>query len=119
MGLDYSGSGFLSGAAEHATLAISQPDATAMMHQHAALLEIAVSNVKSWVTTIDQDALHLSNNPSDLSQVSAIVQLADAAYHGVDANGDGHIDPVVGEGGALTAFLQGQLMATLTLRPGA
>ncbi len=109
------GNGFLAGAAEHATLAISQPDATSAMHQHAALMEIALTDIKSWVTTIDQDALHLRNTPADLAQVSQIVQLADAAYHGVDVNGDGHIDPVAGEAGALAAFLQGQLMATLAL----
>jgi hypothetical protein len=39
------------------------------------------------------------------------------AYHGVDVNGDGQIDPVAGEAGALTAYLQGQLMATLSLAP--
>jgi hypothetical protein len=32
-------------------------------------------------------------------------------------NGDGHIDPVAGEGGAITAFQQGQLIATLMLSP--
>jgi len=36
----------------------------------------------------------------------------------VDANGDGQIDPVVGEAGALTAYLQGQLMSTISLAPG-
>ena len=109
------GSGFLAGTAEHATLAISQPDATNAMHQHAALLDIAVSNVKTWVTAIDRAVLNLRNNPADLSRVGEIMQLADDAFHGVDSNGDGQIDPVPGEAGALTAFLQGQLMATLTL----
>ncbi len=113
------GNGFLAGTAEHAILAISQPDATSMMHQHAKLLEIVLANIKSWVTTIDQDALHLRNNPTDLTKVNEIVQLADNAYHGVDANGDGQIDPVAGEAGALTAFQQGQLMATISLTPSA
>jgi hypothetical protein len=88
------------------------------MHQHAALLDIALTNITGWVTTIDQDALLLRANPANLTPVKAIVRLADTAYHGVDTNGDGQIDPVVGEAGALTAYQQGQLMATLSLTPG-
>ncbi len=113
------GNGFLAGTAEHATLAISQPDATPMMRQHAALMNIALSNIKAWATTLDQDALQLRNTPTNLAQVNAMTQLADAVYYGVDVNGDGHVDPVVGEAGALTAFLQSQLMATLSLTPSA
>lgn len=109
------GKGYLIGAAEHATLAISQPDATNAMRLHARLMNIALSNITEWVTTIEQDALHLRGNPADLTPVQEIVRLADNAYHGVDANSDGQIDPVAGEAGALTAYLQGQLMATLSL----
>lgn len=109
------GNGYLADAAEHATLAISQPDATNTMRLHARLMAIALSNIKGWVTTIEQDALYLLKNPTDLARVQEIVKLADNAYHGVDVNGDGQIDPVPGEAGALTAYLQGQLMATLPL----
>src|SRR5947209_16286704 len=91
------GKGYLAGATEHATLAISQPDATNTMRLHAGLIAIALSNIKGWVTTIEQDALHLRENPTDLTKVQEIVTLADAAYHGVDVNGDGKIDPITGE----------------------
>lgn len=111
--------GYIAGATRHAALATSQPDATNAMHLHAALLDNALSNITGWVTTIEQDALHLSTHSTDLAQVQEIVKLADDAYHGVDVNGDGQIDPVAGEAGAVTAFLQGQLMATLFLTPGA
>ena len=112
------GKGYLAGAEEHASLAISQPDATSTMHQHAALLDIALTNITGWVTTIDQDALLLRAKPANPTPVQAIVTLADTAYHGVDTNGDGQVDPVAGEAGALTAYQQGQLMATLSLTPG-
>ena len=109
--------GYLDDSGEHATLAITQPDATNTMRLHARLMSIAISNLKGWVTTIEQDALSLFKNPSDTTKIQEIVTLADNAYHGVDANGDGQIDPVAGEAGALTAYLQGQLMATLPLTP--
>jgi serine/threonine protein kinase len=113
------GTGYLIGAAEHATFAVRQPDATGAMRLHEKLMNIALSNITGWVTSIEQDALHLRGDPADLAAVQEIVRLADNAYHGVDVNSDGQIDPVPGEAGALTAYLQGQLMATLSLTPSA
>lgn len=113
------GNGYLAGAVEHASLALSQPDATPVMRQHAALMDIALANITGWVTTIKQDVLHLHAHPTAESAIQQITVLADDAYHGVDTNGDGQIDPVVGEAGAITAYQQGQLMATLTLVPNA
>jgi hypothetical protein len=112
------GKGFIAGAEEHASLALSQKDATKSMHQHAALMDIALTNVSGWVTTVEQDALQLRAHSNNLASIQQIVSLADDAYHGIDANGNGQIDPVAGEAGALTAYQQGQLMATLTLAPG-
>ncbi len=85
------------------------------MRLHEGLVEVALSNIKGWVTTVDQNAVDLLKNPTDLAKVQEIVMLSDTAYHGVDVNGDGQIDPVAGEAGALTAYLQGQLMASFTL----
>ena len=110
--------GYLTGSTEHAGYAISQPDATNAMHVHTALMDISLSNINGWLTTIDQDALILRTHPTDASKVQEIVRLADYAYHGVDVNGDGQIDPVPGEAGAITAFRQGQLIATLSLNSG-
>ncbi len=111
--------GFVAGAEEHAALALSQKDATSVMRQHAVLMDVALSNVIRRLTTIEQDVLHLQAHPTDLSSIQEITTLADDAYHGVDVNGDGQIDPVVGEAGALTAYQQGQLMATLPLASSA
>ena len=82
-------------------------------------MDIGLSNITTWVTTIEQDVLQLRAHPTNLASIQEITTLADDAYHGVDVNGDGQIDPVIGEAGALTAYQQGQLMATLSLAPGA
>jgi serine/threonine protein kinase len=107
--------GYLTGSTEHAGYAISQPDATNAMHVHTALMDVSLSNINQWLTTIDQDAFLLRTHPTDVSKVEEIVRLAAYAYYGVDVNGDGQIDPVPGEAGARTAFQQGQLIATLSL----
>jgi len=113
------GHGFVADAEEHASLALSQKDATNVMRQHGALMDKALTNITGWLTKIEQDALLLQVNPTDRSSIQEITALADDAYHGVDVNGDGQIDPVIGEAGALTAYQQGQLMATLSLVPSA
>jgi len=110
--------GYLTGSTEHAGFAISQPDATNAMHVHTALMDVSLSNINGWLTTIDQDAILLRTHPTDVAKVEEIVRLADSAFHGVDVNGDGQIDPVPGEVGAITAFQQGQFIATLTLNSG-
>ncbi len=110
--------GYLTGSTAHAGYATSQPDATSAMHVHTALMDVSIANIARWLTTIDQDAFLLRTHPTDVSKVEEIVRLADDAYHGVDVNGDGQIDPVSGEAGAITAFQQGQLIATLSLNSG-
>jgi hypothetical protein len=107
--------GYLEGAADHASLAANQADATDLIRMHAQHVQIAVSNIKQWVTTVDQDALDLVQHPHDLTHVPEIATLCDHAYIGVDTNGDEHVDPVAGEAGAVTAYLHGQLLAVLDL----
>ncbi len=109
--------GYASTTAAHASLAATQSDSTNLIRQHASEIEVGMSNITGWVTTIDQDALKLLNNPNNTATVQEIATLSDHAFHGVDVNGNGQIDPVSGEEGAVTAYLRGQLMATLPLVP--
>ena len=74
--------------------------------------------MKGWVTSIDHDAQALLNNPTDSAKIKEIVTLANHTFNGFDANGDGSIDPIPGEGGAVTAYYHGQLMASLVLASG-
>ena len=104
---------YASTAAAHASLAATQSDSTPTIIQHASEVEAAATDITGWVTTIDQDALKLLSNPGDSASIQEIVALADHAFHGVDSNGNGQIDPIANEEGAATAYLRGQLMATL------
>ena len=110
--------GYIANGEAHASLAATQTDTTVSIRVHAGHVAICLENMKGWITTIDQDALALLNNPNDLAKVQEIVTLANHAFNGFDANGDGSIDPIPGEGGAVTANFHGQLMAALVLAPG-
>jgi len=119
-GFGLSGSnGYIATAKAHASLAATQPDTTDNIRLHAKHVEIAMENLKGWVTTIDQDALKLLQNTGDTSKVAEIVQLANQVLNGVDIDNDEHVDPVPGEAGAITAYIHAQLMAELQQKPGA
>ena len=101
----------------HASLATAVPDASSETKTHAQLVEAAVGNVQTWDTILLRDLIGLQKTPSDTSKIAEIVTLAGDAYTGVDTNKNGKIEPIEGEGGAVTAYQQAQLMATLTLSP--
>jgi serine/threonine-protein kinase len=109
--------GYLEGASDHASLAATQDDTTPAIRTHAGHVEIAVANIKGWVTVADHDALTLLKTPSDAAAATDLVAQSDHAYHGVPSSSDQQIQPVVGQAGAITAYEHGQFMATVTLAP--
>ncbi len=108
-------SGFLQEAAAHASLAAAQTDATAAIRTAAGQVEVCLSNMQGWITSLAQAASAYLLHPN-ASAGQAILSLARKAYQGTDTNLDGRVDPVAGEGGALTAYFAAQRMATLTLK---
>ncbi len=114
-GVSATSHGYLAMAAQHAALAANQPDSTDLIRNRARNVEVSIANIKALLEEIKGDAIQLLSNPSDTSQVAEIISRSDHAYHGFDQNGNGIIEPILGEAGAITAYTQGQLMATLTL----
>jgi hypothetical protein len=107
--------GFLHEASEHAALAATQPDATANIRTHAHNVEVALTTVEGWVTTIQQDALLLQKTPLAPSISQAVVTLADESWHGAGPGGNHTDNTVAGVSGISTAYAQGQDMALLPL----
>ena len=111
--------GYIANGEAHASLAATQTDSTGNIRVHARHVQICLENMKGWITTVDQDARALLNNPTGTTKVQEMVTLSNHALNGVDINGDESIDPVPGEGGAIIAYIHSQFMATLILAPGA
>jgi hypothetical protein len=109
--------GYAATAATHASLAATQSDSSANIRLHASEVETGTTSIAGLVTTIDRDARQLLNNPGESTGIQEIATLANHAFQGIDSNGSGQIDPVASEEGATTAYLRGQLMASLTLLP--
>ncbi len=106
--------GYVANAAAHAGFAANAADATPNIKLHAGHVGIAVSDVRDWVTTIDKDAIALTQNQTLQNNITEIAQLADKVLHGVPGP-DGQVLPVQGQAGALTAYQHGQFMAALQL----
>ncbi|HEX9068565.1 MAG TPA: protein kinase, partial [Ktedonobacterales bacterium] len=111
-------SGYLDLAVDHASLAATQPDATAQIRLHAGHVETALANIKGWVTTADQDALALLSDPASVAASTDLLRVSDKAYHGNVGNSDQTINPTPAEGGGIIAYEHAQFMATLTLHAG-
>jgi len=109
-------SGYISLAAQHASLAAQAADATSVIKENAGHVENSMNNVKDWMTTIDQDAQSLLSNPGDKGKVQEIVSSANYAINGFDLSSNGSVNPSSGQAGVLLAFKQAQLMAGLTLQ---
>jgi hypothetical protein len=107
--------GYIHTSAQHASLAATQADSTETIKLHAGHVRVATDNLKEWVTTIDQEARSLLENPGDTVKIQKVVTLAEQSMHGVDADHSESIDPVPGEAGATTAYIHGQLMAQFKL----
>ena len=116
---NYTGGGYLDNAADHASLAATVPDATANIKLHAGHVQKAISNIKGWLTTADQDGVKLLDTPTNTAVIADLVAVCDHAYHGVSSDSDQTISPVPAKGGAITAYEHGQFMATLSLTPSA
>jgi len=107
--------GYLSDAADHASLAASQPDATSTIHSYANQVGACIANIQQWTQQLIPQARALLAQPTNSATAQSVARLVAMMYAGVDTNLDGHIDAVSGEGGALQAYQSGQLMASLTL----
>jgi hypothetical protein len=91
----------------------------------AGFVDIDGANAAAWATEARDQALELMDQTSlTLAKVflgpgaNTVISRLEAARDGFDTGGDGTIESVAGEGGAAQAYVEAQLMATYTLRPG-
>ena len=91
----------------------------------AGFVDINGANAAAWATEARDQALGILDETSlTLAKVflgpgaNTVISRLEAARDGFDTDGDGTIESVAGEGGAAQAYVEAQLMATYTLRPG-
>ena len=105
---------------DNARLAATAEGANDVVAIHSSHVVASTQNVIEWAQQADALALQL-NATTDLAQASSLaVQLADLTKRirdGVDANGNGIVEPITGEGGMWTAYLHAQYMVAMGVVP--
>lgn len=118
--LNGSNSGYIQGTFTHADLSITSPDATENMLVHGEHVKISTTNVNDWTPLLRDQLIAVIEAPSLSEAESAIRQsvvLASQIRNGIDINGNENIEPIPGEGGAITAYEHSYYMADIFLRP--
>lgn len=112
--------GYIQGTFTHADLAVTSPDATDNMLIHGDHVKASADNVSNWTAVLRTQLMALLQNPSSSDREAKIRQAVATANQirmGLDVNGNESIEPIPGEGGALTAYEHAYYMADMEILP--
>ncbi len=112
--------GYVQGTFTHADLALTSPDATENMVTHGNHVKASVSNVGDWAAQLRIQLISILENPSNPDREAVIrqaVAMANQIRTGLDVNGNENIEPIPGEGGAVTAYDHSYYMADMLIPP--
>ena len=110
--------GYIQGTFAHADLALTSPDATANMLTHGEHVKTTALNVSDWTAQLRALLVAIFQDPSNPDREARIrqaVALANQIRTGVDVNGNENIEPIAGEGGAVTAYEHSYYMADMLI----
>ncbi len=112
--------GYLRATADAAAAAKNAADATDAIKAHSEHVLICTENMQEWAIEARDLALQLAQ-AGDLAATKQaserLTTLSQWIQRGDDANGDGEIAPIPGEGGGLVAYEHAQFMAGFGLFP--
>jgi len=114
--------GYTGGVYSHAQYAMQSAGAPETVQLHGMHVIVSVENVEHWSVDLRDLVLSVLQNPTGDSTRAALVQivaLADQIVSGVDLDGNESVDPIAGEGGALTVFEHAYYMADMEILFGA
>lgn len=114
--------GYLPNVTSHVEFSAGAPDATSSIKNHAEHVLICLGNIQGWSDQLLKLANELKNLPMDDERTDAIINemrvLSAQILTGVDSNNNELIEPIVGEGGADTAYEHAYYMADMPLFVG-
>jgi hypothetical protein len=119
--LNGSNVGYIQGTFSHADLSITSADANENMLTHGEHVKAAADNVALWTPQLRDLLIEILESepgaPETAGLVRQAVALANQILEGVDINGNENIEPIPGEGGALTAYEHSFYMADIVVFP--
>ena len=114
--------GYFAQTAIEAQAAAEAPDTTENIRQQNEDLQVCIQNMKAWTDQILPLGLELKDMPFGPEMqpiIDDLSRLGLALSKGVDTNGNGIIEPIVGECGAGQAYDYGRYMADFPIFIGA
>jgi hypothetical protein len=112
--------GYIQGSYTHADLALTASDANQNMLTHGEHVKICANNISNWTAQLRGLLIDLIANPSNPDRdgvVRQAVAWAKQIREGVDVDGNERVEPIEGEGGALTAYEHAYYMADMLILP--
>jgi len=103
--------GYIQSVIDHAQAALAADDATGQIKLHAMHVMIGAQNAQAWAEQLDAQALELAkvkDVPSAEALLAEMRPLAENLINGVDANGNGTVEPIDGEGTVAMAYAHAQ-----------
>jgi tRNA A-37 threonylcarbamoyl transferase component Bud32 len=113
--------GYVGGVIDHAQLSAESPDSTPVIRMHSGHVIICAQNVEDWAIQLRDIAIRVAQSESDEgieADVRSAVTLANQMLDGIDINGNEAIDPIPGEGGAITAYEHADYMSDMPIMAG-
>lgn len=115
--------GYIQGTFTHANLSLTSPDATQNMLTHGIHVKDCATNLDGWTSQLRDQLRAILNTSFDSPELEGTIReavtLADKIRNGIDVNGNESIEPISGEGGAVTAYEHAYYMADMAIIPGA
>ena len=118
----YNDQGYISQTISHAQFAAQAVDSTENIKLQSANLLFCLENMNGWSEQLLEKVLQLQSMPfgADMEPlIKEITALSDQIISGIDSNGNDLIEPIIGEGGATTAYEYAYYLAEMPLLPGA
>jgi hypothetical protein len=113
--------GYLDGMIHHSSYSAKAAGASMELEMHATHVEICAKNLEEWAPELRDLALRIARASQD-EDVGADVRkasaLANQMLNGIDIDGNESVDPIAGEGGAMTAFEHTEYMSDMPILPG-
>jgi hypothetical protein len=113
--------GYLDSTFNHANYAAEAPGATDEIQLHASHVAICVQNLETWAPALRDLTLNIARAPENQdveADLREAVTLANQMLDGIDMDGSESVDPIPGEGGAMTAFIHAGYMSDMPIFPG-
>ena len=87
---------------------------------HGEHVKIAMTNIGEWTPQLHDLLINILESPADADVESLVCQavaFSSRIRSGIDINGNENIEPIAGEGGALTAIQHAYYMADISIIP--